>query len=91
MSVFWIRAKIVISGGAYPYVHQYTNLPTGWKQVNDFLYIPIDNLYTHKKYSCNLMVRDGSGEQVSISYNIIIEEQTVFIDNIVYRDEENSI
>ena len=61
MSVFWIRAKIIISGGEYPYIYQYARLPNGWKQVKDFLYIPIDNLYTYKKYPCNLMVRDNSG------------------------------
>ena len=67
MSVFLVRARVAVIGGISPYAYRYSSLPLGWKQVDEFVYIPLVHLNSHAKYPCHLLVQDHQGHRLATS------------------------
>lgn len=75
---------MAVVGGSAPYIYSYTHLPSGWKQVNHFLYIPIDHAASNRKYVCRLLVTDTNQHSLSTSLLFITYQGRVFVDGVAY-------
>lgn len=83
-SAFWVRVQMKVTGGTAPYRYYYTYMPIGWKQVQQYLYIPIAHVGFHKKYACRLVVRDRRDEELAVSLVFRTEMGRVFVEEKVY-------
>ena len=82
MSVFWVRARVAIIGGMPPYAYQYSSLPAGWKQVDEFVYIPLAHLNSHAKYPCRLLVQDHQGHRLATSLTFTNDQDQFSIEAV---------
>ena len=54
------RAHIVSVGGSKPYIYTFSELPSKWLHIGEFVFIPQDDILVRKKYIVRLSVKDSS-------------------------------
>lgn len=83
-SAFWVRVQVKATGGTEPYRYYYTYMPMGWKQVREYLYIPMGHVGMQKQYLCRVVVRDKREEELAVALLFRTENGRVFLDQQVY-------
>ena len=56
-----MRVLLVVNGGVQPYDYVFTMLPKGWKEINNYIYLPKTTLNFKGKYPFRIIVRDSNG------------------------------